>query len=78
MFPTGIQSITVFGDRIWVGDMCESVFLCKYKKAEKQLQIVADTTSPRYLTATCIVDYDTIAGLFVPHPHMSEFDRIEH
>lgn len=36
--------------------------MCKYKKQEKVIHVFADMTSPRYLTSTCIVDYETMAG----------------
>jgi len=61
-FPTTIQSLSVHGDRIYVGDLCESFHLATYKKVERTLHVFADTTSPRYLTATCLLDYDTMAG----------------
>lgn len=61
-FPTQIFSIHVQGDRIFVGDIAEGFFFCKYNKEEKKLQVFADGTTPRYLTAACHVDYDTMAG----------------
>jgi splicing factor 3B subunit 3 len=61
-FPTTIQSIHVMADRIYVADMCESFFLVKYNKTEKTLNIWADTNTPRYITSSVVVDYDTIAA----------------
>jgi len=61
-FPTAIQNITVKGERIFVGDLCESFHCVKFRKQDKFLHIFADSVAPRYLTTTCIVDYDTAAG----------------
>ena len=54
----GIQTI---GDRILVSDVQESVHFVKYRRSENQLVIFADDTSPRYVTSTCIMDYQTVA-----------------
>lgn len=61
-FATGIQSIHVKGERIYVGDMVESFHFCKFNRKEKLLKIEADSLAPRYLTASCIVDVDSLAG----------------
>jgi len=61
-FHTLIQSIFVQGDRIYVGDVAEAYHFVNYNKAEKQLNIFADTTTPRYLTCGTPIDYDTICG----------------
>lgn len=61
-FPTTIVTLSVHGDRIYVGDQCEAFHLATYKRSEKTLHVFADCTTPRYLTATCLLDYDTMAG----------------
>ena len=61
-FPSKICSLNCKGDRIIVGDLTSSLFIVKYRKAEKQLDIVADNVLPRYLTASCVLDYNTVAG----------------
>jgi splicing factor 3B subunit 3 len=61
-FHTLIQSIFVQGDRIYVGDVAEAFHYVGYNKSEKQLNIFADTTHPRYLTCGTPIDYDTICG----------------
>jgi len=61
-FPTTICSLHVQGDRVFVGDLCESMMLVTYQKLERQLLIMADVVSPRYLTTSVMLDYDTIAG----------------
>lgn len=61
-FPNLIQSLTVRGDRIVVGDVQESFMFVKYKRSDNQLITFADTTQPRWLTAQTLLDYDTMAG----------------
>lgn len=61
-FPTAVQAIHVIADRIFVSDMAESFFLVKFNKQDKALEIFADTDAPRYITASCLVDFDTIVG----------------
>jgi len=61
-FPTTIQSIHVMADRLYVGDMCESFFMVRYNKADKTLEIFADTDTPRYLTASTVIDFDTVCA----------------
>ena len=61
--PTMVRSIHVLSSsRIVVGDLAESFHFVSYKPAESKLNIFADTTVPRYLTAGCAVDYSTMAG----------------
>jgi len=62
LLPTFIKSIHTQGDRIIISDLCEAFHYVKYKKAENQFYIFADDTTPRYLTASCMLDYDTTAG----------------
>ncbi len=49
------------GSRILVGDIQESFFFVRYKREENQLICFADDTLPRFITASCMLDYDTIA-----------------
>ncbi|KAI1708185.1 CPSF A subunit region domain-containing protein [Ditylenchus destructor] len=49
------------GPRIVVSDSQESVHFMRYKKAENQLVIFCDETTPRYVTSVCLLDYDTLA-----------------
>jgi splicing factor 3B subunit 3 len=46
-FPTAVVRIHTLGDRIYVGDMCESVHFVKYRRAENVLAIFADDSFPR-------------------------------
>lgn len=60
-FPTHIQSIQVNHDRIIVGDVQEALHYVIYKRQTKELEIFADNSVPRFVTATCILDYDSTA-----------------
>lgn len=59
--PNQIINIQSMGQRIYVSDVQESVFFVRYKRAENQIIIFADDTHPRWVTATTLLDYDTIA-----------------
>lgn len=61
-FPTCITHIEQYEDRIYVSDMAESVHFVKFRRLEQTLSIFADDTVPRWSTASCLVDYDTVAG----------------
>jgi splicing factor 3B subunit 3 len=61
-FPTVINSIQAQGERLFVGDLCEAFHIVKYNKSDKSMLIVADNDHPRYLTASTVLDYNTIAG----------------
>lgn len=50
------------GNRIYAADSAEAFFMFQYKKADKQIQLFAENTAPRHVSASCIVDSDTIAG----------------
>eukprot|EP01132_Coremiostelium_polycephalum_P002352 gene2352-2902_t len=60
--PTTIVNIHTQGDRMVIGDVQESFHFVKYKKSENMLYVFADDTSPRYVTASALLDYDTVAG----------------
>lgn len=59
--PYQIVNIQAMGHRVYVSDVQESVFFIRYRRAENQLIIFADDTHPRWVTATTLLDYDTIA-----------------
>jgi len=61
-FPNFITSIQTQGDRIYVGDIQESVLYVKYKKSDNQLYIFADEIVPRWLTCNAVLDYDSVVG----------------
>jgi splicing factor 3B subunit 3 len=57
-----IVTIHAMGNRIYVGDIQESYYFVRYKRSENQLIVFADDSIPRWITATCVLDYDTVAG----------------
>lgn len=59
--PNLIVNIQAMGKRIYVSDSQESVYMVRYKRAENQLIIFADDTHPRFISCTCVLDYDTVA-----------------
>lgn len=60
LFPTNIVKILARGERIFVGDMAESMHFVKFKKQESVMIIFADDSQPKYVTSACILDYSTI------------------
>ncbi|KAJ3040626.1 Splicing factor 3B subunit 3 [Rhizophlyctis rosea] len=61
-FPNVIVSIHTQGNRIVVGDVQESVHYCAYRHFDNRIVIFADDTTPRWITASTMVDYDTVVG----------------
>ncbi|TPX35307.1 hypothetical protein SmJEL517_g02334 [Synchytrium microbalum] len=61
-FPNCIITLHTQGDRIIVGDIQESVHYCAFKPNDSRIIIFADDTTPRWLSCTTQVDYDTMAG----------------
>ena len=55
-----IVTINTMGNRIYVSDVQESYYFVRYKRSENQLIVFADDVFPRWVTCTCILDYDTI------------------
>lgn len=52
----------VQGDRIYGGDLADAFQFIKYRRADRSMYAFAENSVPRFLTATCVVDYDTVAG----------------
>ena len=61
-FASWIQSVHVLGERIFVADATESMTLVRYNALTNALEGVATDTRPRWVTAACALDYDTMAG----------------
>ncbi|EGN99756.1 hypothetical protein SERLA73DRAFT_88390 [Serpula lacrymans var. lacrymans S7.3] len=61
-FSTAIVTLNTQGSRIIVGDMQESISFVAYKAPENRLLVFADDNQPRWITATTMVDYTTIAA----------------
>eukprot|EP01104_Vermistella_antarctica_P018274 TRINITY_DN670_c0_g1_i2.p1 TRINITY_DN670_c0_g1~~TRINITY_DN670_c0_g1_i2.p1 ORF type:complete len:1189 (-),score=349.07 TRINITY_DN670_c0_g1_i2:263-3829(-) len=61
-FPSLIKTIHTMGDRIYVGDLSESIHYVTYKRSENQLYLFADDITPRWVTASTLLDFDTVAS----------------
>jgi len=61
-FPNFITTLDAIGDRIIVGDVQESFFYCKYHRNENRITTFADDSIPRWITCSCLLDYDTMVG----------------
>ncbi|KAL3080320.1 hypothetical protein niasHS_012425 [Heterodera schachtii] len=59
--PVQVVDIKSMGPRIVVSDSQESIHFMRYKKAENQLVVFCDETTPRYVTSVCLLDFDTAA-----------------
>lgn len=60
-FASAILTLHTQGSRILVGDMHQSIYYVAYKAPENRLLIFADDTAPRWITASTMVDYNTVA-----------------
>ncbi|ELT96001.1 hypothetical protein CAPTEDRAFT_155561 [Capitella teleta] len=60
--PNFVTAIHVNGNRIMVSDIQDSFHFVRYKRHENQLIVFADDTCPRWLTCSCMLDYNTMAG----------------
>lgn len=60
-FPNLVVSLQSMGHRVYACDVQESIFYLRYKRDDNQLVIFADDTLPRYITASTLLDYDTVA-----------------
>lgn len=57
------MTLHAIGSRILVGDVQESMFWVAYKAMPtRQLLIFADDAQPRWITSSCLVDYETVAA----------------
>jgi splicing factor 3B subunit 3 len=61
-FNSPIVTLATQGSRIVVGAMQESISYAVYKAPENRLLVFADDMQPRWTTAACMVDYNTVAG----------------
>ena len=60
-FPNHIVSLSSTRDRVIVGDIQESIFFVKYS-VPSSLTIMADDTTPRWITSMNVLDYNTVAA----------------
>lgn len=61
-FSSWIQSVHVLGERIFVADATDSLSFVRYNSLTHDLECFASDSRPRWVTAACDLDYDTIAG----------------
>ncbi|KAJ3416788.1 Splicing factor 3B subunit 3 [Chytridiales sp. JEL 0842] len=61
-FPVAIVNIHTQGNRIIVSDVQESLHYVIYLLQENRLVIFADDSRTRWMTASTMTDYDTVAG----------------
>lgn len=61
-FATMIKTLSTQGSRLIVGDVNESIFYVTYKSPENRLIVFADDVQPRWITASTMVDYETVAA----------------
>ncbi|XP_072013068.1 splicing factor 3B subunit 3-like [Amphiura filiformis] len=59
--PNFIVNINSIGNRIVVSDVQESLHFVRYKRQENQMVIFSDDSHPRFVTASAILDHDTVA-----------------
>ncbi|KAI8990232.1 CPSF A subunit region-domain-containing protein [Pilobolus umbonatus] len=60
--PNCIVALHTQGHRIIATDVQESIHYVIYKHMDNRLVVFADDTIPRWMTASTMVDYDTVAG----------------
>ncbi|PFH38689.1 putative splicing factor 3b, subunit 3 [Besnoitia besnoiti] len=60
--PCGVAFIRVAGDRIFVGDLRESVHVMRYRLSENLFYVLADDVIPRWLTKGEVLDYHTFVA----------------
>ncbi|CDI80757.1 Splicing factor 3B subunit 3, related, partial [Eimeria acervulina] len=60
--PSTLVFLRVSGDRIFAGDMCESIHVLKYNAAANLFHVLCDDTGPRWLTRGEVLDYHTIVA----------------
>lgn len=56
-----IVDIRAMGPRIFVSDVQDSCVFGKYKLNENRLCLFADDTLPRWVTTSCVLDYNSVA-----------------
>eukprot|EP00960_Hanusia_phi_P028625 747525-Hanusia_phi.AAC.1 len=61
-FPNLICSIHTEGERIFVGDAAESFSLLRFNSLSNSFELFAEDRRARWLTVSCPLDFDTVAG----------------
>jgi splicing factor 3B subunit 3 len=60
--PNCIVDLQIQGHRVLVSDIQESVHYVAYRPSDNRFIIFADDSTPRYVTCTTMLDYNTVAG----------------
>ncbi|KAJ3272626.1 Splicing factor 3B subunit 3 [Terramyces sp. JEL0728] len=61
-FPHNIIKLHTQGDRIMASDASESIQFAQYRHFDNRIVIFADDPTPRWMTCSALLDYDTVAG----------------
>jgi splicing factor 3B subunit 3 len=61
-FPSGLRFAHVWHTRIFVGDLLHSFFAVEYCPIDNRLCLLADDPTPRHLTASALIDANTVLG----------------
>jgi len=61
-FPLLISQIKVDGERIFACDISESFTVLRWHMEDQQFLPIADDVAPRWITASCLLDHDTLAA----------------
>ncbi len=61
-YPNCIIKLETQGFRILVSDVQESIHYTAYRPMENRFVLFADDSTPRYMTCSTMVDYNTVAG----------------
>ncbi|ORZ13418.1 CPSF A subunit region-domain-containing protein [Lobosporangium transversale] len=62
MIPNAIVTLHNQGGRIIIGDVQESLHYASYIPADNKIVTFADDKSPRWVTCSAMIDYDTVAA----------------
>jgi splicing factor 3B subunit 3 len=60
-FPSTIARLDTHGNRVFIGDMSESVLIAKYKRVENTFIIFAEDYVPRWINSLCALDHHSVA-----------------
>ncbi|CAK4081804.1 unnamed protein product [Aphanomyces euteiches] len=61
-FTSHLVKLTTAGSRIYASDNNQSFHFIRYRADDNQLVIFADDFVPRFISASTLLDYDTMAG----------------
>ena len=59
--PNFVTCLAVSLERVFAGDAAESVRVIRYSSTENRLSLLVDDVADRFVTAVCVLDYDSVA-----------------